>query len=153
MTWEVYGDFQAPYEDCFRMFNPSNSTQFGQVVEAWTAAVFALIAKLPGHPSVPELQYLAGGSTPLGGAGLEAGGAGARSSRRFRKESRKLGGGATAGLQQGPNVSGVLGGTAVPGSWLVGGLAAGTLAALLLLAFSRPRDWFRSSARRRAIPL
>lgn len=21
-TWEIFGDFDAPFEDCFRMFNP-----------------------------------------------------------------------------------------------------------------------------------
>jgi Zinc carboxypeptidase len=56
MTWEVYGDDDASFEDCFRMFNPLTKDGYTQVVDQWTAAVFALVAALPGHPAIPELN-------------------------------------------------------------------------------------------------
>ncbi|KAL4531539.1 hypothetical protein Ndes2526B_g04350 [Nannochloris sp. 'desiccata'] len=56
MTWEVYGDDDASFEDCFRMFNPLTKEGYTKVVNQWTAAVFALVAALPGHPAIPELK-------------------------------------------------------------------------------------------------
>lgn len=56
MTWEVYGDDDASFEDCFRMFNPLTKEGYVKVVDQWTAAVFAFVAALPGHPAVPELK-------------------------------------------------------------------------------------------------
>jgi hypothetical protein len=58
MTWEVYGDDDAPFEDCFRMFNPVTEKGYKRVVDQWTAMVFALLAALPGHPAIPELDNL-----------------------------------------------------------------------------------------------
>lgn len=55
MTWEVYGDDNASFSDCFRIFNPLEEQGYESVVGQWTAAVFALVSALPGHPSVPEL--------------------------------------------------------------------------------------------------
>lgn len=65
MTWEVYGDEKAAYIDCFRMFNPLSLAAFESVVNQWTGAVYALIAALPGHPSMPAL--LGGRSTDVDG--------------------------------------------------------------------------------------
>jgi hypothetical protein len=33
-TWEIYGDATAPYEDCFRMFNPLTKPAF-EVRHPW----------------------------------------------------------------------------------------------------------------------
>lgn len=55
MTWEVFGDESAPYEDCFRMFNPLTKSAYDEVVGRWTAAVYALLAELPGHPAIPDV--------------------------------------------------------------------------------------------------
>ena len=55
-TWEVYGDMKASFDDCFRMFNPLTREVFTDVVTRWTAGILGLIAALPGHPGVPELQ-------------------------------------------------------------------------------------------------
>ena len=52
MTWEVYGDDNAEFHDCFRMFNPLTAPKYEKVVSQWTAAVFELVAALPGHPAV-----------------------------------------------------------------------------------------------------
>lgn len=57
MTWEVYGDSRASFEDCFRMFNPLTRQAYDATVESWTAAVFTLLTLLPGHPEIaPELE-------------------------------------------------------------------------------------------------
>lgn len=54
MTWEVYGDNDASFEDCFKMFNPQTKEDLDAVVQRWTAAMFALFAALPGHPAMPQ---------------------------------------------------------------------------------------------------
>jgi hypothetical protein len=59
MTWEVFGDMQARYEDCFRMFNPLTQRDYDRVVRSWTAAILGMVAGLPGHPGVPLLQGVA----------------------------------------------------------------------------------------------
>ena len=56
MTWEVYGDAAAAFEDCFRMFNPLTQGAYEAIVEQWTATIFALVAALPGHPSLPGMK-------------------------------------------------------------------------------------------------
>lgn len=58
MTWEVYGDHSASFDDCFKMFNPLDTGGYDTVTTKWTAAVFALLDMLPGHPSVPGLAHL-----------------------------------------------------------------------------------------------
>ena len=58
MTWEVYGDDDASFEDCFRLFNPLTEEGYRRVVDQWTAAMFALVVALPGHPAIPELDAL-----------------------------------------------------------------------------------------------
>ncbi|EFN56559.1 hypothetical protein CHLNCDRAFT_144224 [Chlorella variabilis] len=73
MTWEVYGDQRAAYEDCFRMFNPLSRQQYNATVESWTAAIFTLLTLLPQHPQVQGELHLPGGP---GGAALEGGGPG-----------------------------------------------------------------------------
>lgn len=52
LTWEVYGDQTAAFLDCFRMFNPLTAPALNQTVQSWTAAFFAMLTLLPGHPQV-----------------------------------------------------------------------------------------------------
>ena len=57
-TWEIYGDQQAHYLDCFRMFNPVTRAGRDEVVAAWVAAGVSLpahVAEPPGgSPSPPR---------------------------------------------------------------------------------------------------
>ena len=52
-TWEIYGDQQAHYLDCFRMFNPMTRAGRDEVVAAWVAAGVSLAPMLRHHPEVP----------------------------------------------------------------------------------------------------
>ena len=85
MTWEVYGDDAASYTDCFRMFNPLQDQGYEKVVQQWTAAVFALVAALPGHPSVPELTAKDVGKEAQETVGVEG-----ATSKAAAEESRKF---------------------------------------------------------------
>jgi hypothetical protein len=73
LTWEVYGDMKAAYNDCFRMFNPLTRKDYDRVVRAWSGGVFALVAGLPGHPGVAPLARLAPGGAAAGGGGTQGG--------------------------------------------------------------------------------
>eukprot|EP00884_Botryococcus_braunii_P001474 jgi/Botrbrau1/11327/Bobra.0038s0087.2 len=55
-TWEIYGDQNAHYNDCFRMFNPLTKEEVDKVVDDWVDAVFVLLELLPGHPNIPPLR-------------------------------------------------------------------------------------------------
>ncbi|KAF6256287.1 hypothetical protein COO60DRAFT_132374 [Scenedesmus sp. NREL 46B-D3] len=50
-TWEIYGDENATFEDCFRMFNPLGKQQFDEVVDMWVKALLHLFELLPSHPA------------------------------------------------------------------------------------------------------
>ena len=52
-TWEIYGDQEAHYLDCFRMFNPIDKTHKEEVVAAWVGAGVSLLPMLRAHPDVP----------------------------------------------------------------------------------------------------
>lgn len=54
MTWEIYGDFSAAYEDCFRSFNPVDKAHVGTFVDRWVASVLYFLQTLPDHPSTRE---------------------------------------------------------------------------------------------------
>ncbi|GAB4818297.1 hypothetical protein N2152v2_005343 [Parachlorella kessleri] len=58
MTWEVYGDMNASYHDCFRMFNPLTREALQSTVDTWAAGILALLALLPDHPAIPSLGEL-----------------------------------------------------------------------------------------------
>lgn len=58
-TWEIFGDEHAPYDDCFRMFNPLTKGQVDAVVEQWVTAVFMLLELIPQHPAIPRLDLAA----------------------------------------------------------------------------------------------
>jgi hypothetical protein len=51
MTWEIYGDFKADYEDCFRMFNPIGEEHVDTFIDRWTATLLYFIASLYKHPA------------------------------------------------------------------------------------------------------
>lgn len=51
-TWEVYGDTAAPYEDCFRAFNPTTPEAYTSVVDAWAGAPVTLASMLDIYPEV-----------------------------------------------------------------------------------------------------
>lgn len=51
MTWEIYGDFSAAYEDCFRSFNPVERADVGIFIDRWVASVLYFLQRLPQHPS------------------------------------------------------------------------------------------------------
>lgn len=60
MTWEVYGDQKAGFEDCYRMFNPTTREKLEATIEPWTAAFFSLLLHLPEHPVVTERMQRSG---------------------------------------------------------------------------------------------
>lgn len=55
-TWEIFGDDKAPYDDCFRMFNPLSKQHVDAVVEQWVTAAFMLLELLPQHPAIPHID-------------------------------------------------------------------------------------------------
>lgn len=52
MTWEIFGDPKAPFEDCVRMFNPKTAADVADVSTRFADAVFHVVEALPGHPGV-----------------------------------------------------------------------------------------------------
>lgn len=51
-TWEIYGDLNAPYEDCYRAFNPTSEEAYDAVVKAWAGAPITLVSMLETHPDI-----------------------------------------------------------------------------------------------------
>eukprot|EP00850_Spirogloea_muscicola_P019627 SM000195S05274 [mRNA] locus=s195:260344:263559:+ [translate_table: standard] len=47
VTLEIYGDESAHVDDCFRAFNPVNTTDFSRVLKKWTALFVSLLNSLP----------------------------------------------------------------------------------------------------------
>ncbi|MCO5560014.1 hypothetical protein L7F22_013620 [Adiantum nelumboides] len=45
-TFEIYGDLEAPNEDCFRVFNPVTFDTFESVVTNWSMAFITIFVKL-----------------------------------------------------------------------------------------------------------
>lgn len=44
MTWEIYGDTEALYNDCFRMFNPTTREKYDEVVSCFMpSSAFSLL--------------------------------------------------------------------------------------------------------------
>ena len=42
-TWEIYGDAAAHFNDCFRMFNPTDLQRFEEVRSACKATLYAYV--------------------------------------------------------------------------------------------------------------
>ena len=71
-TWEIYGDTQAHYMDCFRMFNPVGEDSHDAVVRDWVAAGVSVLPMLARHPDLPTasaVRGIGGGSGGSGGSG------------------------------------------------------------------------------------
>jgi hypothetical protein len=51
-TWEIYGDLDAPVEECYRAFNPTTKESRDAVVEAWFGAPITLVSMLDQHPDI-----------------------------------------------------------------------------------------------------
>jgi len=51
-TWEIFGDLNAPYEDCYRAFNPTTNEAYDAVVNAWAGAPITLVSMLETHPDI-----------------------------------------------------------------------------------------------------
>lgn len=47
-TWEIFGDFQVDYHDCFKMFNPVTKAQFDVSLVANAAAACCRFNSMPG---------------------------------------------------------------------------------------------------------
>lgn len=47
-TWEIFGDFQVDYHDCFKMFNPVTKAQFDVSLVANAAATCCRFSSMPG---------------------------------------------------------------------------------------------------------
>ena len=62
-TWEIYGDTQAHYDDCFAMFNPVTREKHDEVVEAWAGAGLSLAHLMRAHPAVEERKDQRSGSS------------------------------------------------------------------------------------------
>ena len=94
-TWEIYGDTNAHYMDCFRMFNPIGKDKHDAVVRDWVAAGVSVLPMLARHPDLPA--HVSAGSGGIGGAGGGERRAGASPSsgmtgmgrRRRRRMSRR----------------------------------------------------------------
>jgi hypothetical protein len=64
-TWEVYGDLEAPYEDCYRAFNPTTKEAHEKLVRDWVGAPITLVSMLPGHPDININLSHGGENTPV----------------------------------------------------------------------------------------
>ena len=53
-TWEIYGDTQAHFDDCFAMFNPVTKEKHDDVVESWAGAGLSFAHLMRAHPAVGE---------------------------------------------------------------------------------------------------
>jgi hypothetical protein len=71
-TWEIYGDDDAHYMDCFRMFNPVGREAHDSVVNDWVSAGVSLLPMLARHPDLPSAGLgadVGGGSSGVSGGG------------------------------------------------------------------------------------
>ena len=101
-TWEIYGDQEAHYLDCFRMFNPIDKTHKEEVVAAWVGAGVSLLPMLRAHPDVPmraalDAEGLGGGDASGGAAEI-----GASAARLRGGGGGGVGGGGGAGARAKP---------------------------------------------------
>jgi len=52
MTWEIYGDFKASHEDCFKMFNPVERDAYDRIVDRWVATLIYFLVHVVDHPPI-----------------------------------------------------------------------------------------------------
>lgn len=55
-TWEIFGDLEADYADCYKMFNPIDQQTLDATVSNWAQAVLSLVELLPSHPDIAALN-------------------------------------------------------------------------------------------------
>lgn len=55
-TWEIFGDLNASFADCFKMFNPIDSAAVEATIANWAAAVVTLVELLPIHPDIAAMN-------------------------------------------------------------------------------------------------
>ncbi|KAG1672986.1 hypothetical protein FOA52_005916 [Chlamydomonas sp. UWO 241] len=53
-TFEIYGDFDADYNDCFAMFNPVTKPMFDSTLTHWMKAMLRLFELTPSHSVVAK---------------------------------------------------------------------------------------------------
>ncbi|KAL3151585.1 hypothetical protein ABBQ38_012581 [Trebouxia sp. C0009 RCD-2024] len=56
-TWEIFGDLNATFVDCFKMFNPVDSAVVEATISNWAAAVVSLVELLPNHPDIAAMNF------------------------------------------------------------------------------------------------
>ena len=56
-TWEIFGDLNASFADCFKMFNPIDSAAVEATISNWAAAVLSLVELLPSHPDIAAMGF------------------------------------------------------------------------------------------------
>ena len=52
MTWEVYGDDNASYENCYQMFNPTARESLDASKAAWARAMLIMLPMFWQQPSL-----------------------------------------------------------------------------------------------------
>ena len=85
-TWEIYGDTEAHYLDCFRMFNPVERDHRDAVVKDWVSAAVGLVPMTRAHPDVPMAGALLAGEL-AGGADADLEDVGSLATRFDRASS------------------------------------------------------------------
>lgn len=56
-TWEIFGDLNAAFADCFKMFNPIDGAAVEATVSNWASAVITLVELLPNHPDIAAMNF------------------------------------------------------------------------------------------------
>lgn len=56
-TWEIFGDLDAAFADCFKMFNPIDSAAVEATISNWALAVITLVELLPNHPDIAAMNF------------------------------------------------------------------------------------------------
>ena len=55
-TWEIFGDPNADFVDCFKMFNPIDQALVESTISNWALAVLSLVELLPQHPDIAAMK-------------------------------------------------------------------------------------------------
>jgi len=71
MTWEIYGDLKADFNDCFRMFNPIGGPNVRTFVDRWVASLLFFMLKLPSHVGIDSSIFAPSAPLSLGRKGLD----------------------------------------------------------------------------------
>ena len=56
-TWEIFGDLNAAFADCFKMFNPVDRATVEATISNWASAVVTLVELLPNHPDIAAMNF------------------------------------------------------------------------------------------------